>query len=226
MRLRSILVPLLALGILTSVLYARWSRRPVSYVGPPEGAVLPAPSGSPTVTPGVPAPAAADVEPTLDRFFDRALVLDPEIQPRFVTGDFTGDSITDLAAAVRPRDADALTRLNAELPSWRMQDAGAPTDRPREKPAPIVAGERLLAIIHGVGGATWTAPADRPAYLVRNAVGSGMRARPLSGLPPWVRMQATRSHEGDVIVEERGRSRGLILWTGAAYTWTELPGGG
>ena len=67
--------------------------------------------------------------------------------------------------------------------------------------------------------------ADPLLHLVRNAVGSGMRARPLIGLPPWVRMQVARSHEGDVIVEQRGRSRGLILWTGAAYTWTELPGG-
>ena len=228
MRLRSIVVPLLALVILGSVVYARWTRRPAPIVGPPEEAViLPSPSEpAASVAPPASVPTDSQVEPLLDHAFDGSLVIDPEIRPRFVTGDFTGDSITDLAAAVRPRDADALTRLNAELPSWRMQDAGAPADRPREKPAPIVAGERLLAIIHGVGGATWTAPADRPAYLVRNAVGSGMRARPLSGLPPWVRMQATRAHEGDVIVEERGRSRGLILWTGAAYTWTELPGGG
>ena len=227
MRLRSIVVPFLALVILSSVLYARWSRRPAPPVGVPEEAVvLPSPSEpAPTVTPPGSEPTASDVEPALDHLFDRSLVLDREMRPRFVTGDFTGDSVTDLAAAVRPRDADALHRLNAELPRWRIQDATAPADGARGKVAPILAGERLLAIAHGVAGASWKDAAERPCYLVRNAVGSGMRARPLSGLPPWVRMQVTRSHEGDVIVEERGRSRGLILWTGAAYVWAELPAG-
>jgi hypothetical protein len=225
MRLRSILVPFLAVAILGSVVYARWTRRPRPLVGPPEDAVvLPSPSEpAATATPPASGPTASDVEPTLDHLFDGSLVLDPEIRPRFVTGDFTGDSVVDLAAAVRPRDADALGRLNAELPRWRIQDA---TDVRRGRSEPIVAAERLLAIVHGVAGVPWKEPGDRPCYLVRNAVGSGMRARPLSGLPPWVRMQVTRSHEGDVIVEERGRSRGLILWTGAAYTWTELPSGG
>jgi hypothetical protein len=227
MHLRSIVVPLLALVILGSVVYARWMRRPAPLVGPPEEAVaLPSPSEpAASVAPPASAPTASDVEPLLDHVFDGSLVVDPEIRPRYVTGDFTGDSVADLAAAVRPRDADALTRLNAELSRWRVQDATAPPDRPRGRTDPIVAGERLLAIVHGVAGASWRDAADRPGYLVRNAVGSGMRARPLSGLPPWVRMQVTRSHEGDVILEQRGRSRGLILWTGAAYTWTELPGG-
>jgi hypothetical protein len=52
-----------------------------------------------------------------------------------------------------------------------------------------------------------------------------MRARPLSGVPAALRIQVTRVHEGDVIEEERGSGRGLILWTGAAYTWADLPGG-
>jgi hypothetical protein len=227
MRLRSIVVPLLALGVLGGTLYARWARHARTPVAEPEGAIVPpSPSDlSPAVTPTAERPTASDVEPTLDRLFDRSLVLDQEAHPLFVTGDFTGDSIADLAAAVRPRDPDALRRLNAELPRWRIQDAAAPTDGRRAETPKVAGGERLLAIVHGVEGASWKRPAERPCYLVRNAVGSGMRARPLSGLPPWVRMQVTRSHEGEVIVEERGRSRGLILWTGAAYVWAELPGG-
>ena len=133
--------------------------------------------------------------------------------------------MTDLAVAVRPKGAEALARLNVELPRWRVQDARAATDGRRDEVVPIAAGERLLAIVHGVPGAPWKEPADRPCYLVRNAVGTGMRARPLSGLPAGLRMQVTRAHAGDVIVEERGRDRGLLLWTGAAYTWADLPGG-
>lgn len=230
MRLRSIVVPFLALVILSSVLYARWSRRPAPPVGVPEEAVvLPSPSEpAPTVTPPGSEPTASDVEPALDHLFDRSLVLDREMRPRFVTGDFTGDSVTDLAAAVRPRDADALHRLNAELPRWRIQDATAPADGGRGKVAPILAGERLLAIVHGVAGSAWSdAAAIRPAWLVRHAAGASLRARPLAALPAEVRMRVTRAHVGDAVAvrRERGGPGGIVFWNGGGYVWADLPDG-
>jgi hypothetical protein len=89
---------------------------------------------------------------------------------------------------------------------------------------PIADGERLLAFVHGVAGASWQASDDRPCYLVRNAAGSGMRVRPLSEVPEGVRMQVTRAHVGDVIVETRDAGRGLVFWTGAGYAWADLAG--
>jgi len=221
MRLRSIVVFLLALTVAGSALYVRWRRTARPPVSEPEGDVaLPSPGASaPPSAPADTVPTRSDVQPTLDRLFEGALVVDAEVRPSFVTGDFTGDSATDLAVAARPLSEDVLPRLNAELPRWRLQDATAATDGARDVVPPIASGERLLAVVHGVAGLSWRAPADRPCYLVRNAVGSGMRAAPLSTVPPAVRMQLSRLHAGDVIAEERG----LILWTGAAYVRAVTP---
>jgi hypothetical protein len=226
MRFRSIAVLLLGLAVASGVLYARWTRRSRFPAAEPEApAVLPSPPAeSPAASPSA-GPVASDIQPTLDRLFDGSLVVDRDVRPSFVTGDFTGDSVTDLAVAVRPRGDDALPRLNVDVPRWRLQDAAEAGDARREA-RPIRAGERLLAVVHGVAGGSWPAPDDRPSYLVRNAVGSGMRTRPLNAVPPAIRMQVPRTHTGDVIEEERGTSRGLILWTGAAYTWADLAGGG
>jgi hypothetical protein len=228
MRLRAIVVLFLALSVAGGAFYARWLRRARPPAAEPEGDIaLPSPPApGPEAAPADAKPAPADVQPVLDRLFDRALSVDREMRPSFVTGDFTGDALTDLAVAVRPAGDDALPQLNAELPRWRLQDATAATDGRRDGVAPITAGERLLAVVHGVAGATWAASGDRPCYLVRNAVGSALRTLPLSAVPPAIRMQVTRAHAGDVIAQERAAGRGLIFWTGAAYVWAELPSGG
>lgn len=222
MRLRTIALVLVALSVAGSALYARWRRLSRLPAPEPEGNVVlrspvePVPGASATA--GRPAPS--DLQPTLDRLFERALAVDRELQPGFVTGDFTGDALADLAVAVRPRNEDALARLNAELPRWRLQDATAGDQA--QAVAPVTANERLLAVVHGVAGAAWSGPGDRPRYLVRHAVGTGMRARPLSSMPPAVRMRVNRAHTGDVILQERSSERGLIFWTGAAYAWADL----
>ena len=168
------------------------------------------------------------MQPTLDRVFDQTLTVDPATPPAFVAGDFNGDDVTDLAVAVRPRSRDALPRLNAELARWSVQDAAAPAADAASKPEPVkvAAGDRLLAVVHGVDAGGWRNPDARQGYLVKNAVGSGMRPRPLAGVPAAIRMRAIRTHAGDVIAENRGGARGLIFWTGAAYVWADLGTGG
>jgi hypothetical protein len=225
MRFRAVAVVVLALAVAGGWLFVRWQRRSRLPAAEPEAAVVPASPVEPISSPA-PAdapPLASGLPSLLDRAFDGSLAVDPDVRPGFVTGDFTGDGATDLAVAVRPRGAESLRVLNADLPRFRLQDAGA-TDA-ASPPAPIAAGERLLAVLHGVTGTPWDGAGDRPAYLVRNGVGQGMRARPLSGVPLATRMRAMRAHAGDVIEQERPSGRGLLLWTGAAYTWAELTGG-
>jgi hypothetical protein len=223
MRFRTIALVVLALAVAVSSLCVRWRRQARLPAAQPEGDVVvpePVEPGA-TASPPDPVPAASDLQAMLDRVFERSLTVDREIRPSFVTGDFTGDAVTDLAVAVRPRDAASLAVLNAELPRWRLQDAGDAQDAPH----PVTAGERLLAVVHGVAGSSWDGSDDRPCYLVRNAVGPGMRARPLHGVPPAIRMRVTRAHAGDVIYQERSAGRGLLWWTGAAYAWADLPSG-
>jgi hypothetical protein len=224
MRFRSTVVPLLAVVVVASALYL-W-RRPLPRVDviETEKAVAPAPlEPSPIPSPsGIAAPALSEVQPTLDRVFDRAVVMDQATPPAFVAGDFDGDDVTDLAVAVRPRSEAALAELNAGRPRWIVQDATAqesPTGKP--EPVKISARDRLLAIVPGAAAGGWRDPDLRRGYLVKNAVGSSLKARPLAELPDAIRMRTYRPHTGDVIESNRGGQPGVLLWTAAAYIWVD-----
>ena len=231
MRFRSIVICLLALVVAASALHLRRRARPEVEVGEHEKGIVLPPAIEPTPLPSpspIAAPALAEVQPTLDRVFDRTLAIDPATRPAFVAGDFNGDGITDLAVAVRARSGDALSRLNAELTSWSVLDATAPATDTSSRPelVQVAAGDLLLAVVHGAPDGGWRSPDARQCYLVKNAAGPGMRLRPLAGVPAAIRMRAHRTHAGDVIVENRGRGPGLVFWTGARYTRADLEAGG
>jgi len=227
MRFRSIVILLLAFTVMAGGVYLwRWPRPRVEVVKHEADTVLP-PATEPSTLPppsAIPPPALEEVQPALDRVFDRTVTVDRAAQPAFLAGDFNGDEVTDLAVAVRPGSADAPSKLNAELAPWGLQDATAPPVPAAGKPKPVkvTAGDRLLAVIHGVEGAGWRNPEARQGYLVKNAVGLRMQRRPLTGVPDAIRMRAYRTHIGDVIAESRGGKPGLIFWTGAAYAWADL----
>ena len=82
MRFRSAVVALLAVIVVTSAVYLR--RRPVPRVDviETEGAVAPAPlEPGPLPSPSrIAAPALSEVQPTLDRVFGQAVVMDSAIR--------------------------------------------------------------------------------------------------------------------------------------------------
>ena len=230
MRFRSLVVFLLALAVAASALYLRRRPRPAAEDGEQERDIVLAPTreATPPAPPHMAAPARSEVQPTLDRVFDRTLAMDPANRRAFVAGDFNGDGITDLAVAVRPGSGDAVPRLNAELTRCSVQDAAAPAPDAVSKPEPVQveAGDLLLAVVHGADGGGWRSPDARQCYLVKNAAGSGLQPRPLSGMPAAIRMRVNRTHAGDVMVENRGRGPGLIFWSGARYVRADLKAGG
>ena len=181
----------------------------------PEPSALPSPSR-------IAGPALPEVQPTLDRVFDQAVVMDQATPPPVVAGDFDGDDVTDLAVVVRPRNEAALSELNAGRPRWIVQDA-TPQESPTGKPEPVKVSARdlLLAIVPGEAAEGWRNPDLRRGYLVKNAVGSSLRARPLAELPDAIRMRTYRAHTGDVIESNRGGQPGVVLWTAAAYIWVD-----
>ncbi|HET6899073.1 MAG TPA: hypothetical protein VFK70_12025, partial [Vicinamibacteria bacterium] len=127
MRVRSTIVPLLAVVVVASALYLRRRPSPRVDVIETEKAVVPTPvEPAPSPSPfRIAAPALSEVQPTLDRVFDQAVVLDPAIRSPFVAGDFDGDDVTDLAVAVRPRSEAARSEINGGRPNWIVQDAAA-----------------------------------------------------------------------------------------------------
>jgi hypothetical protein len=226
MAFRSLVVFLLALAVAGSAVYlwrrprpytAGYEREPDVVVSPPE-----APTPVPSLAPASP-PEPAEVQPALDRAFDGTVVVDGALQPSFVAGDLNGDDITDLAVAVRPRGDDVLGALNASLTKWRRLDAQDPSPPPGApgKPAPveIARTDLLLAVIHGVEGGAWRDPSATQGYLVKRALGTGLRLRPLMEVPDEVRERVIRVHKGDVIAQVRAGRPGVVFWTGAAYAW-------
>jgi hypothetical protein len=93
----------------------------------------------------------------------------------------------------------------------------------QSKPDPIRKGDELVAIIHGFGPTGWRDPAARQTFLLKDAVGSDMRAVQVKELEknkadlPLVNGQVIRS--GDVIAQTQDSKTGLIFWTGSQYSW-------
>lgn len=217
---RSVLLAL-ALAVVAGAVWSRLRPRPRADPPDVEERVAPAPA-EPSAAVSDARPSAPDVGPTVERVFGGAVTPDDREHPWFAPGDFDGDSVTDLAVAVRLREGAAL----GDAPSvFRLQDAELPGPAP--PPTSFAAGERLLAVVTGVAGAAWSdGRAERTGFLVRRAVGQGLRAAPLEGLPAEVRMRVTRAHAGHVIATSRGGRRGCTFWNGASFVWTELPDDG
>jgi hypothetical protein len=215
----------LALALTAGLLFFRDRHRPARSPIEKESDVAPAAPepAAPRAPVSAAPPAAAELQPVLDRVFDRAVTVDRSISPSFVSGDFDGDGAADLAVAVRLGRDDVRPVLHAGGERCPTEDAShVLPEGGRPAPAEATAGEILLAVVHGVDAEGWRSADARRCRLLKNAVGSGMRTRPLAGLPDAIRMSATRAHVGDVIEARRGGRPGVLLWTGAAYWWAGL----
>ncbi|HEX8500038.1 MAG TPA: hypothetical protein VF659_05545 [Pyrinomonadaceae bacterium] len=158
-----------------------------------------------------------------------ALVVEGGGEGSYVTGDFNGDDSQDVAVVVRPVRAK-LAEINDELANWILEDprkvqlpgvalAGL---KPGEKPerVTVAQGDLLLAVVHGHRAEGWRNPAATQTYLLKNAVGGGLK------LVTRVEAQAARRAEGrpadltgDVIGETLANEAGYLYWTGAKYAW-------
>lgn len=218
MRFRSFVVFLLAVAVVAGAVYLR---RPGN--GQEKAVVLaPTTENSPSTPPSpVSPPTRAELQPALDRVFERTVTVDRGVPRGFLAGDFNGDGIADLVVAVRPGSGDAAPRLNAQLDRWGVHDLSAP-DILRRAAVRVAPGDRLLAVIHGAGPRAWRDPDARDGHLLKHAADPGLRARPLSSVPDAIRMRVSRTHAGDVLVTEGGGRAGVIFWTGAGYTWSGL----
>ncbi len=128
----------------------------------------------------------------------------------------------DIAVVVRPRKGK-LGEINDELANWILEDpreveardAGqAATLKTSAAPAraSVAQGDILLAVIHGHKAEGWRNPEATQTYLLKNAVGSGLRMTP--------RAEArSRGATGDVISETLAGEEGFLYWNGARYSW-------
>jgi hypothetical protein len=169
----------------------------------------------------LPPPTQDQIKQALDRVFQGAVMADGKETPRYIVGDFNGDSSEDLAIWVRPV-AERLADINDEFANWTRIDPHKTRVRDEKirvvrmpaispKPETIQASELLLAVIHGVYDKGWRDPRARQAYLLHDVDGRTLSIRHVDRLPATM-------HSADVIFPE---PNGFLYWVGGAYAWKE-----
>ena len=181
-----------------------------------------------------PPPREDEVGEAVKRIFNDVVTMDKAHNPYFVAGDFNADRSEDLAVIVKPADTDmAVLAINDELANWLIREpkkiivpkplGQARAMEIRSKPDPIRKGDELLAIIHGFGPTGWRNPDARQTFLLKDVAGSGLRAESVKKLAknkadlPLLNGQVLQN--GDVLAETLGGGKGLLFWTGSAYSW-------
>ncbi|HKP87176.1 MAG TPA: hypothetical protein VJZ26_13820 [Blastocatellia bacterium] len=185
----------------------------------------PADSQDPQKVSAIPQPTLAEARAAVARVYKDVVIVDASRAPGFVVGDFNGDGAQDIAVVVKPVRGK-LAEINHELAGWLLKDARietAPEPGIRKEPQsrPVV-GERdqaLLAVIHGHGPDGWRNPEAQISYLLKNAVGGGIRSQMKRSV-----LKANKGKEippliGDVINQTIAGTPGFIFYTGSAYGW-------
>lgn len=167
----------------------------------------------PTIVPA----KLTEVQDALQRVFKGAAVMDQNVKPSFLAGDFNGDSTQDIAIVIKAAPGK-VESLNQEYPAWLLRDpfAAADTKSPSLR---VAENESLLAIIHGYGANDWRDPQATQTFLLKNVVGSNMevhlgkefvKANHGKKLPPIA---------GDLIGEMVRGNHGYLYFANANYRW-------
>jgi hypothetical protein len=198
---------------------------------PPQAAVATPPQAGPGANPdAAAAPSPAEVQGALARLYHDAVTLQADRPTPFVVGDFNGDDSEDIAVVVTPARGQ-LPKINSEYASWLVGDPqkvvlpevrGDVRIFPK-RPEPVVVRQDdiLLAVIHGYRKEGWRNPLSTQTFLLKNAVGDGIRSRPAGSVPDAPAGKgAPPQPRGDVIWETLAGKTGFIYWTGAKYAWS------
>jgi hypothetical protein len=164
-----------------------------------------------------PSPTLAEVNEAVTRIFKDAAIIDSKHQPNFLAGDFNGDASQDIAVIVQPANGK-LAEMNQELPPWILKDPLANPDRPAPPPR-IAANDLLLAIIHGYGPNGWRDAQATQTYVLKNAVGSEVKAYTKSDFAISNQGKKTPRLFGDLIAENLAGKSGFLYFNGAQYSW-------
>jgi len=194
---------------------------------PPEAVQPPAaeePKPEPTLR--LPPPSQGEVRSAIARIYKDAVIVDTA---RFIVGDFNGDGWQDLAVVVKPVEG-MLAELNSEVANWILEEPHKvvlPDPNKtvqqfphRPEPARVEQSDTLLAVLHGYGPTGWRNPRARQTYLLKNAVGSNMKAEQLAEVLRTLRgKRGSPKLLGDVISAAISGEPGLLYYTGSKYAW-------
>ena len=187
---------------------------------------------APTPAPGPPElrpPQPTEAQETIKRVYGDTVFVESSRPKYFIAGDFNGDNSIDLGVVVRPARGQ-VAKLNSEVANWIRcdpQKIKPPVPQPHGRirlqmvePTVIDESDILLAVVHGYGPQGWRNPQARQSYLLKNAVGEGIKLTPFNEAikivgkykdPPRLR--------GDVVSQNMDHKQGLLYYTGAKYAW-------
>jgi len=152
--------------------------------------------------------------------------------PYFVAGDFNGDLSQDLAVVVKPAPGK-IGEINDELANWMLGDPIRPAlldpkvsfhpknhaEIARRRRVRADEGKPLLAVIHGFGSSGWRNPNATQTYVLKDAVGDGMRTeRHTEIVRAYDKVKLPRIW-GDVIAQNIEAQSGFLYYNGAKYAW-------
>jgi hypothetical protein len=168
------------------------------------------------------------VQEAVKRVYGQAVTIESERDQYFLAGDLNGDGAPDLAVVVRPA-ADKLADLNHELANWircdpqkiKMPEPKVHMRRLSTTVEPVVIAQNdiLLAVIHGYGPSGWRHSQARQSYLLKNAVGTGLKLQTLAEASKMAKSSRPLQLLGDVVSQRIASEQGLLFYTGAYYAW-------
>jgi len=212
---RSNEIPILFLALIVSFLVTACSKSKSQVAEAPPAYQPPPP---PTVqVPTVVAPKLNEVEEAINRVFKGVAILDSDIKPGFIAGDFNGDATQDIAVAIKPAPGK-VDSMNEEYPAWLLRDPFSSEDT-KASSLRVAENEALLAIIHGYGANDWRDPQATQTFLLKNAVGTNMESQPGKEFVKANRGKKLPLIKGDVIGQMLRGNRGYIYYSTATYRW-------
>jgi hypothetical protein len=165
----------------------------------------------------VQAPEPTEVQQAVKRVFKESVEVDSRRTPFYIDGDFNGDGSRDLAVVIKPAP-NKLADLNEEFPNWILKDPLS-GEEPRIPRLRVAADDTLLAVIHGYGANGWRDPQATQTFLLKNSVGSGMRAYQAKDLTKANKSKNTPYLRGDVIGQVVDGTSGYLYFAGLTYSW-------
>lgn len=189
----------------------------------------------PTPAPGPPElrpPQSTEALETIKRVYGDTVFVESSRPKYFIAGDFNGDGSIDLGVVVRPMRGQVAS-LNHELANWIRcdpQKIKPPVPQAHGRmllqvvePTVIDENDILLAVVHGYGPQGWRNPQARQSYLLKNAVGDGIKLTPFNEAIKIVRKYKDPPRlRGDVVSQTLDSKQGLLYYTGAKYAWLRL----
>jgi len=165
----------------------------------------------------LPPPDLNAVQEAVKRVFKDSALIDTSRTPVFIAGDFNGDLSQDIAVVLKPAP-ERLSDLNEEFPNWILRDIAEP-NQPGSPRLRVAANDVMLAVIHGYEANGWRDPQATQTYLLKNAVGSGMKPHQAKDVATAGQGEKRPQLRGDVIDQVLGGTSGYLYYAGATYSW-------